>query len=562
MPVTPVGKLLTGALYTVMAKQDLARLVDVDKDLAPQLQAFMPRATHNTVKSWRVGATTLDPQRASVLALIAAYCINNGYVSHRWLMSLLDALGLSDEDIAIVVTRVHSSLTTEGGKLPPPLPIINTLRRRARPLVGRDPEKQLIVKALQEGWRVVSIEGLVGVGKTVLAEEIASECLVNHHPKPLVEPPFEAAIGLSLAALPAGEGTQLQRLLRQIATMLDLRPPPERLLLGIHAYLSKSRVLLVFDDCDAITDHELAHWMYSIPTPSQILATTSKHTSFQHTPFKDPSGQVKVIPIRGLQRGDALTVIRQHADSDMPGVARWEEAVLIELIDAVGGNVKAIELILGHADEEGCPLEEMVTQLRSATPDTESLFPHFFQQLFTDWFWPALTEHCQQVLLANSFFAAPVGASKEALRAAAGLHQPQFNQCLQELINRQLVDVLLAPGAPRGSAPRYPLHSLVHTFARQQLHAHRDPPSPARERFHQTALERWANWYLNFVYDHGSLDAASWTARYATLDAEWDNLLLVFKWCKEHHRLDLLRGFWSYEGIRQFANLYPHWDAR
>ena len=61
--------------------------------------------------------------------------------------------------------------------------------------LGREKEKERLLKCLHSRSSLISLEGLGGVGKTTLAIEVARSCLRG--PQAVLDPPFEYVVWVS-----------------------------------------------------------------------------------------------------------------------------------------------------------------------------------------------------------------------------------------------------------------------------------------------------------------------------------------------------------------------------
>ena len=106
--------------------------------------------------------------------------------------------------------------------------------------VGRDAELSAIAKALDD-WRLVTLTGVGGVGKTRVALQLAAQVLPEHPD------------GAWLCELvPATDRDALERLVG--ATLRVLPQPGLALVNAICDFLRSKRVLLLFDNCEHLLD--------------------------------------------------------------------------------------------------------------------------------------------------------------------------------------------------------------------------------------------------------------------------------------------------------------------
>ena len=101
------------------------------------------------------------------------------------------------------------------------------------------------------------------------------------------------------------------------------------------------------------------------------------------------------------------------------------------------------------------------------------------------------------------------------------------------------------------SDDRYHLLSLTREYALVEL---QETPKLESE-----IRERWMQWCLEFIRQHGGKDAKEWP-KDLTLMSEWGNLVAAIEWCIETDRYEDFREIWRYiKGYTQFAG---YWNER
>jgi len=205
------------------------------------------------------------------------------------------------------------------------------------------------------------------------------------------------------------------------------------------------------------------------------------------------------------------------------------------------GNPQAIAMVLGNAKDRGLSLANTLEGLY----DTGDLLDHLFMRS-----WEILAENAGacHVLLAMSFFSASVSAP--ALNAVAHLENAAFERAVTRLRELSLLEVFYSDEL----STRYSLHPLTRAFVEARL-----AELPGWE---QEARRRWLNWWLAFTLAHGGPDEEEWAQEYDLIAAEWDNLLLVFEYCKAHGLYKTMREFWSPARLLGVTSLYGYWQER
>jgi LuxR family glucitol operon transcriptional activator len=155
-----------------------------------------------------------------------------------------------------------------------------------------------------------------------------------------------------------------------------------------------------------------------------------------------------------------------------------DQTQLEPLLEATGGNPKAITMVAGLLKYERRPLQQIIDDLYAARGD---LFDDLFSRA-----WTLLDEAGRHILMVMTFFLD--SASSEALSKTADVKKFDFDRATERLTDLSLLDVQQANLA---SMPRYVLHPLVWAFAGAQLAEQPD--------FERVTRERWMRWYVHLV---------------------------------------------------------------
>jgi tetratricopeptide (TPR) repeat protein len=308
--------------------------------------------------------------------------------------------------------------------------------------------------------RLVSIEGMVGVGKTELAARLA-HALRSHFSDGVLWVDAENLDPLSkLGELAADLQFDLSRY-REVAD----RSRAFKELLG------KKKVLLILDG--VTRDDQVEPFVPPANSPSVVIVTT-RHQDLWAT------RTAYAITIEDFADVDALQLYDTILGADRVAA---ESDALLGLANSVGNLPIALDitahLLKKHPDwtvadfqDRTASAEGRVDQLRMGTDQNVSrLFETSYQQL----------SRPQQAVFATLGMFASSGFSTAAVAVVSDLPEPAAEDLLQSLVEISL----LKETAPK----RYRLHLLVRDFARLK-----EPVAGAEERLVQ--------FYVDYVQAH------------------------------------------------------------
>lgn len=447
---TEFGKLLSGAINSIAACEGHTA-ERVEKDLGDAIGL-----SGASIQRYKRGYLPPDPRTVQALAEAG---VKRGFLNRQWLTRFLHHAGYPRID------ELLNQLCPIAQTGAPERVLHNLPRPSYAQFIMRQEPFDEIMRALNQRTAAVVIASLGGMGKTSLAREMAERCL---DPK-FDGPRFDAAVWVSDAARPGF--TTLNTVLDEIAQTLDLinlldRSEDDKRRNIEHALRSR-RVLLVIDNFETITDAHLLRWLLALPEPSKVVITTREY----RREFRQGGWPVE---LGGMDEDEALAFALQRLRA-----LRFNDALqprqIAPLIEAAGGNPKAIEMALGSLKLERRPLQEAVADLKHARGE-------LFEELFTR-NWSLLDEAARRVLLAATLFGA--SASHEALSAAADVRGAIFNRAVNTLADLSFLNALQAE---LDSAPRYALHPLVRAFAESEL--------SKDAIFNAGARQRWLDWHI------------------------------------------------------------------
>ena len=398
---------------------------------------------------------------------------------------------------------------------------VSSLPARGTTFVGRERELEELGQLLsQDAYRLITITGLGGSGKTRLALQLAQRLLA------------EGAFpdGVFFVALDALTNTTGIPFAIAESVGLNLsgdhgRLDPFEQVLG---HLEDKSLLLILDNYEHLLEGaSLVRELLGSCPHLKVLATSRERLKI---------GGESVFPLSGLlaspteeaaqgSGGDSVRLFVQRAKSADLGfrLTPGNRADVLRVCELVGGSPLGIELAASWvqllspaeiADEITSNLDILATQARDVTDRHQSVRATLQHS------WALLQPGEQGVLRALSVFAG--GFRREAAAAVAGGSIP----VLASLVDKSLVIVL--PGG------RYILHPLIMQFAQGKLS---ELPEEQSE-----AIERHARYYLEFlrqqerhIWDGGTPESV------AAMTAEWENVSAAWRWAVVQRRPEQLK---------------------
>lgn len=304
------------------------------------------------------------------------------------------------------------------------------------------------------GPRLVSLEGIGGIGKTALARAFAvlpgtlerwrTVAWVSARQTFLSE-------GGRIVALPDAAAT-LEDISARLAEQLGLSglagKSPGECLEGLRAHLAGEPDLVVVDNLETVEEYtQVVPTLAGLAGVSRFLVTT--RTSAREFPF------VHTMPLRELDAPQAYALLQVELER-----RGRPERVNPETFESLYGSIGGIPLALKLAAAQLSlrPLAEILEGFRATRPGVEGLYHYLYWQT-----WQALDDPARRLLL--SFLPAdPEGEDLEFLRLMCGLPDDVFLDALRELDRFSLLEVDGDAGSPR-----YRLHRLTVTFLQTDI---------------------------------------------------------------------------------------------
>lgn len=458
------------------------------------------------------------PPENRTIELLAELCVQRGFMARRWVEHFLRAAQYPQT--AALLEKFYPGSTA--GPLPAnlPAPAYSHFVMRARAY-------QQVLEGLRQRGPAVVLTSLGGMGKTSLAREVAAHCLERQPGLP----EFGAIVWASDKDRP---GTlNLSVVLDEIARTLDypglVHDAFDEKRQGVEQQMRTVKMLLVIDNYETITDASLASWLLRLPEPHKAIITTRKTPSEFRAAWQ--------VELDGMNAAECNELIAGRLNALGLGHMVADKAHAALLVEATGGNPKALELALGLVKYEHRSIQEICADLAAARG---TLFDDLFARS-----WALLDDAARRVFLALPF--CPDGAEPAALAAIAGVSKEPFTRATALLDDLALLD---GRATDLGSTLRFTQHPLVRAFARSRLD---EMPG-----FAEAARVRWLQWYCELAMKVGFC----WNdlSQLDRLDPEHANLYEAIAWAFQNkyypEAINLI------EGVRYYYNVRGIWDER
>ena len=396
-----------------------------------------------------------------------------------------------------------------------------------REFVGREREKARVHEALRSRSYLVSIDGIGGIGKTVLALEVAHECLrASRGDDPAGDvATFDGFIWTTAKDRDLTLDGLLDAVARTLAYPGVAQQPLEDKRDAVQKLLRERPYLLVVDNFETIADEGVRDFLLELPEPSKALITTRQQKL----------RRAWAVSLKGLAEPEALALIRSQGNRlGLAALERAADPVLLRLYEATGGAPLAIKWAVGQIKQRGQSLDTVLAALHGARGD---IFDYIFARS-----WELVSEDARRVLTVMPLFA--TSASREAIEAASDVRHFALDEALGQLVEMSLVDATDELDLARR---RYSVHPLARAFAAAK--------SKAASDTQEDAWGRLAAFFRAFTGQFGG----AWNQDgFARLEPELPNVLATIGWCWEQQRagvgLDifdriidflLIRGYWN-----------------
>jgi LuxR family glucitol operon transcriptional activator len=415
-------------------------------------------------------------------------------------------------------------------------PYCNLPSQTYQEFIGRKKELSQLLRWMSRDHpaRIITVDGIGGVGKTALVLEAAYQCWEAKDSQ-FREPMFEAIIFTSAKIswlFPTGIVRRLQRqgslrdIYREIAHTLDnpniTQSSPEDQLKQVYKSLSEKNTLLIVDNLETIEDkEEVFAFLYELPWTTKAVITTREQVANFHP-----------IRLDSLPEEDSLKLIQQQAQEKEITISQQDSR---KIYNYIGGVPIALIYVIGQL-ASGYSLETILNPL-DPLPDDVARF------CFDGSVKRLREQPAHKLLMSLAMFQNPPVA--DAIAEVAGLKSDPIivNKGLARLLQLSLV---------RQQRERYGMLSLTREYALTELAAY--------PHFEQEARERWVKWYVDFARKYGGEDSGDWQIKYDYLESEWGNLLAVLYWCADQDRYEDVKKLWK--PVNRYSNIYGFWAER
>jgi len=388
------------------------------------------------------------------------------------------------------------------------------------PLISRQREIDELIQLLgNPQYRLLSLVGAGGIGKTRLAIETASQ----------IQDIF--ADGVYFVALAPVNSTRY--IVPVIAEALGFtfesghRTDPKT---QLFAYLKEKKILLLADNLEHLLNEpgiELFAELLASAPQVKLLATSRESLGLQGEWVFDVRGLPipDDLQIKGFGRDTSVELFVQRARRAHVGFNATPEdfPAILRICRLVDGTPLAIELAAAWArtlscDEIAREIERGLDFLSVNTRDLPSR--HRSMRAVFDHSWKLLAEDEQRVLLRLSVFRG--GFQREALEQVTGASL----SALSSLVTKSLVR--------RSGDHRYDLHELIRQFLIERFSEYPDA---------QTEIQaHHSTYYLDYFTRAGArLRRSAQHETLAELTAEMDNFRAAWDWALAHHEFELAR---------------------
>ncbi len=364
---------------------------------------------------------------------------------------------------------------------------------------GREREINQISKALTSGKNpLITIHGLPGVGKTVLAIRLA-QLLQSRFPDGVLWSRLDVSSPMSILAKIASTYDE------DISQIRDLQARSEL----VRSLLANKKALVILDN--AQSSQQLRPLLPGHPGCAVIV--TSRNSKLIAL-----SNSTSVF-LKPFSKKEVLCFFRKRLGDEWIRANKMEIEYLIE---SVGSLPLALDIIINKtAGPTSTSFKDFINEFRKEKQKLEKL-THEDVNIRSSFELSYLSLFPEQRRLFNSLGVFDgVDFSLEAVQAVFGRKIKLVKQGLEQLIGRSLLDYSVAN--------RYRLHPLVKLFAKEKV---------KNKTFYIKAI----NYYIRQL---NKIVGQKKYTNYPIIEKEIENILSFCHWCLENRRFELLIKLWN-----------------
>lgn len=395
--------------------------------------------------------------------------------------------------------------------------------------VGRDAETAAVISALS-AYRVVTLAGVGGVGKTRLAVQVAAE----------LSPRFADGTWLCELA-PVGDPVAVPHAL---AAVLGVQPTGGGSITdAVLSRLAYATALLIIDNCEHVLDAagSLIEAIVHRCSGVVVLATSRE--------LLGVDGET-VVPVKSLSPEASAQLFADRGRAYRGDQVTTDDASIAEICARLDGLPLAIELAAARVasmtpSEIAARLDERFRLLtggrRTALERQRTL------RGAVDWSFDLLRPAEQRVLTRLSVFAG--GFTLDACEVVAADAQMLGVDAVESLVKKSMV---VAELASDGQSSRYSMLETIRQYAEEQLFEGGEADAFRR---------RHAEYFADFAEEGWRAEQTSEEVRWSQLiEVERANFRAALAWATEHSEPELAARILDALGIHAWFHLWSEFD--